>query len=165
MGDEAGVTLRRGKRRNQCISTPREITTRTTIKTDPPPGVENVAEKNETGTEFQFLGLHNNVDWPRTFKVSGRTEFFSSVQLKYDFVGTEWMFTAAHSQCISPLGCTFGRSPSRRRCKQSCHGKQPPGSYRLKAHKKKTIQRRYTNMTLQHPKPLLLLSFCRDAHE
>lgn len=45
----------------------------------------------------------------------------------------EWLLKDVYLQCISRHGCTFDRSPSQRRCKQSCHGKQQPGSYHLNA--------------------------------
>lgn len=49
-------------------------------------------------------------------------------------------FEDEYSQCISPHGCTFAHCRSQHRCKQSCHGKQQPGSYRLNAQRaRKTL--------------------------
>lgn len=89
-----------------------------------------VLEKNQQKTDFTAVNKHFTED----YNVLNRdSDFLKGVNL----------------QCISQHGCTSGRSPSQRRCKQSCHGKTQPGSFHLKAQKGQNWNSAETLMTVQ----------------
>lgn len=56
------------------------------------------------------------------------------------------LHVSIYLQCISPRGCTFGRFQLQHRCKQSYHGKQQPGSYRLQTQSEVSRKSMNSNM-------------------